>query len=487
MNKFAPVQLDSYKIGHKDQYPSGTTLVYSNFTARSGKNSNVIGSKGVFFVGLQYFIIDYLIEEWNKSFFKKNKSDVVEKYKNLVKTFSPDITTSHIEKLHDVGYLPLHIKALPEGSFVPYGVPLLTVKNTLPEFFWVTNMIESVMSSELWLPITSATTYAEYHKTSLFFSELTCDDNSFVPFQNHDFSMRGMQGRHASAISSFAALSIGGNGTDCVPAIELANNFYHDDCFIGGSVPATEHSVMCVGGEIDEVLTLKRLITEIYPSGIVAAVCDSWDFWRVVNEYLPLLRNDILSRNGKLVIRPDSGDPVKIICGDNESDSMPEKNGLISCLWGIFGGHLNTKGYKVLDNHIGAIYGDSITIDRQRTILELLEKKGFASNNIVFGVGSFSYTYVTRDTHGMAMKSTYAEINGVPIEIFKCPKTDKDNVKKSAKGLLMVGKSGNHYFMVDSVSKDQEKHGCLETVFLNGELTKRLSIKDIRKTASQYL
>lgn len=487
MKKLAATQLDSYKIGHKDQYPEGTTLVYSNFTARSGKLSNVVNSKGIFFVGLQYFIIDYLIDEWNDSFFSKNKNEVVGNYSNLVKTFSPNVDCSHIEKLHDLGYLPLQIKALPEGSFIPYGVPVLTVKNTMPEFYWLTNMIESVMSSELWLPITSATTYAEYHKTSLFFSNLTCDNNDFVPFQNHDFSMRGMQGRYASAISSFAPLAIGGRGTDCVPAIELANEYYSDDCFIGGSVPATEHSVMCAGGETDEKLTLKRLITDIYPSGNVAAVCDSWDFWRVVTEYLPLLKPEITGRDGKLVIRPDSGCPVKIICGDNDSDVICENKGLIECLWDIFGGHINTKGYKVLDSHIGAIYGDSITLDRQKTILSKLEKKGFASNNVVFGVGSYSYAYVTRDTHGMAMKSTYAEINGKGISIFKSPKTDVDKIKQSAKGLLMVVKEGDVYSLVDSVDKKQENKGCLETVFLDGKLIKKLSISDIRKTAAQYL
>lgn len=488
MTNFAPIQKDSYKIGHKDQYPEGTTKIYSNFTARSGRLSNVPGSRGVFFVGLQYFILDYLIDEWSESFFMQEKEKVVEKYKSLVAAMGSPVSCDHIAALHDLGYLPIKIKALPEGSFVPYGVPMLTITNTLPEFYWLTNMLESVMSAELWLPITSATTYAAYRRNSMAYSALTCEDDSFVPFQNHDFSMRGMQGRRAAAISGFASLAIGSLGTDCIPAIALAEHYYGgDSAVIGGSIPATEHSVMCAGGEDGEVETLRRLITKVYPQGPVAAVCDSWDFWRLVTEYLPVLKPEITSRNGKLVIRPDSGDPVKIICGDFEAeDGSHEQKGLIECLWSTFGGITNGKGYRELDPHIGAIYGDSITIARQNEILERLAEKGFASNNIVFGVGSYTYAYVTRDTHGMAMKSTYAEINGTGFEIFKNPKTDS-GIKKSAKGLLMVASTGGVYRLVDGVSADQERHGCLEEVFLNGKLVKRTTLLEIRAVADRHL
>jgi nicotinamide phosphoribosyltransferase len=484
--KFAPIQKDSYKIGHKDQYPNGTTKIYSNFTARSGKLSNVPLSCGIFFVGLQYFIMDYLINEWEESFFSRDKNQVVAKYKRIVASMGCPVSGDHLEALHDVGYLPIKIKALPEGSFVPYGVPMLTITNTIPDFYWLTNMLESVMSAELWLPITSATTYAAYRRNSIEFSEKTCDNNSFVPFQNHDFSMRGMQGRHSAALSGFASLAIGNLGTDCIPAIALAEDYYGGDVVIGGSIPATEHSVMCSGGEENEIDTLRRLITDIYPSGPIAAVCDSWDFWRLVAEYLPILKQEIISRDGKLVIRPDSGDPIKIICGDANAElNSPEYKGLISCLWDIFGGSVNAKGYKELDNHIGAIYGDSITISRQREILERLESKDFASNNIVFGVGSYTYTYATRDTHGMAVKSTYAEINGKGFEIFKNPKTD-DGIKKSARGLLMVTKSGSQYQLADRVSVDQERHGCLETIFLNGKIVKSTTLREIRDVANEW-
>jgi nicotinamide phosphoribosyltransferase len=180
-------------------------------------------------------------------------------------------------------------------------------------------------------------------------------------------------------------------GTDTIPAIDWLEKYYNADSdkeMIGGSVPATEHSVQCAGGKEDEQETYRRLITEVYPKGIVSVVSDTWDFWNVVTVILPNLKKEIMARDGKLVIRPDSGDPVKIIVGDPEAvDGSPEHKGLIRCLWDTFGGTLSPTGFKMLDPHIGAIYGDSITLDRQWKILSGLAKKGFASSNVVLGIG----------------------------------------------------------------------------------------------------
>jgi len=476
---------DAYKIGHKDQYPIGTTEIYSNLTARSGKLANIPDSKGIYFIGLQYFIINYLINEWNDTFFSKQKHEVVSKYQRRVSNIlGYTVNIEHIEALHDLGYLPIVIKALPEGSFVNYGVPFLTIKNTKPEFFWVTNMLESVMSAELWQPITSATTYMAYKKLFHKFAEETGVDKESIPYQGHDFSFRGMAGRHAAAISGFSVLAAGCIGTDCVSAIDIAEECYGADSdleVIGQSVNATEHSVMCSNGKETEIATFNRLITEIYPIGIVSIVSDSWDFWQVVTDYLPQLKDIIMSRNGKVVIRPDSGDPVDIICGDkNAPINSPEYKGLIECLWDTFGGTISDTGYKVLDDHIGAIYGDSITYERAEQILSRLKDKVFASSNIVLGIGSYTYQYVTRDTHGMAVKSTHAIINGEYTPIFKEPKTG-DGLKKSAKGYLMVERVGDEYRLRDNVDSKAEKHGCLETVFKDGQLAKRTTLKEIRE------
>src|SRR6202000_2281837 len=228
---------------------------------------------------------------------------------------------------------------------------------------------------------------------------------------------------------------------------------------------------MCMGTQDGEIKTVERLISEVYPAGIVSIVSDTWDFWQVITEFLPLLKTRILERNGKVVIRPDSGDPVKIIIGDTDAPAgSPEYKGAIECMWEIFGGTITPKGYKLLDGHIGLIYGDSITTERQAAILEGLKKKGFASYNVVLGIGSYTYEYVTRDTFGFAMKATYGEVNGVGRDIFKDPKTD-DGTKKSAKGLLQITKDDKgKYQLKDQCTWIEEQRGELKEIFRDGKL-----------------
>lgn len=477
--------IDFYKADHRRQYPEGTTLVYSNFTPRKSRRHEV---REIVFFGLQYFVKEYLIRQWNEYFFKKDKKDILRKYKRRMDTsLGPDsINVEHIAALHDLGYLPLEIKALPEGSLVPLRVPMFTIRNTKPEFFWLTNYLETLLSTILWKPCTSATTAFQYKKVFEKYADLTVGNQEFVPWQGHDFSMRGMSGIE-DAILSGAGHLLSFTGTDTVPAIDFLEEYYNADCeeeTIGGSVPATEHSVMSMGTVENEIETFKRLITEIYPSGVVSIVSDTWDFWKVITEYLPQLKKEIMARDGKVVIRPDSGDPVKIICGDEDAPKgSPEHKGAIECLWEIFGGTITEKGFKLLDPHIGLIYGDSITLERQKSILEGLRKKGFASFNVVLGIGSFTYEYVTRDTFGFAMKATYGEVNGEGRSIYKNPKTD-DGTKKSAKGLLQVLKNENGYELMDEATWEMEHNSEMELVFLNGDLRREETLNGIRERLS---
>lgn len=484
-------QIDGYKIGHPQQYPNGTERIYSNFTARSGKLSSIPNSKGVYLIGTQLFILDYLINEWNSTFFNKSAQEVVNIYKRRVSNIlGYDVNVDHILDLHSLGFLPIEIKALPEGSFVPYGIPMLTLSNTIKRFYWVTNMVETVLSSELWQPITSATTFMGFKELFLLYARKTGVDEEFVAYQGHDFSMRGMAGRKAAAASSFAILAAGCKGTDCVPAIDIAEEYYGADSDlqeIGSTVNATEHSVMCAGGESSEKETFIRLLTEVYPIGILSVVSDTWDFWKVITVLLPEIKDIILERDGKLVIRPDSGDPFKIICGDISAPiGSPEHKGLIQLLWEIFGGTWNKLNYKVLNEKIGAIYGDGITYQIANDILANLSSKGFASSNIIFGLGSYTYQYVTRDTHGMAFKSTYSDINGVGSPIFKDPKTDT-GLKKSAKGLLMVSKSDTGFKLNEEVDSKSEKRGCLQTVFKNGKALNLTTLSAIRELTNEQI
>lgn len=474
---------DGYKVDHRSQYPEGTELVYSNWTPRK---SRIPGIDHVVLFGLQYFIKKYLIEDFNRNFFNRPKQEVVSEYQRRISAYlGPNaITYEHIERLHDLGYLPVEVKALPEGSMVPIRTAMFTIKNTLPEFFWITNFLETILSCVIWMPCTSATISFEYRKNLNQYAEETGGDPAFVPFQAHDFSFRGMAGLEAAMMSGAGHL-LNFTGTDTIPAIDFLEEYYNADAtreLIGVSVPATEHSVMSMGTVQKEITTFERLIQDVYPEGIVSIVSDTWDFWKVVTEYLPELRDMILARNGKVVIRPDSGDPVKVICGDPEAkEGSPEYRGAIHCLYEIFGGSITEKGYKVLDEHIGLIYGDSITLERCTQICEQLKAKGFASTNVVFGIGSYTYQYVTRDTFGFAVKATYGEVNGEGREIFKDPKTD-DGTKKSARGLIGVYKNDvGAYEMVDQADKRTEEGGELKTVFKDGKLLLDQRLSDIRK------
>ena len=482
--------IDGYKFSHRAQYPDNTTYVYSNWTPRG---SRVEGQTEETFFGLQYFLQKYLIEEWNEKFFNKPEEEVVAKYARRLNSYlgpGNNVGTDHIRDLHRLGYLPLEFKAIPEGTKVPMRVPTMTVENTLPEFFWLTNYFETLLSCEMWLPCTSATT-ARYFRDELIKGAVaTGSPVEFVDWQGHDFSMRGMEGVEAAALSSAGHL-LYFTGTDTVPALDLIEDYYGvpEGYLIGGSVPATEHSVACswagdcTGKIVDESSYFNHLL-DIYPTGIVSAVSDTYNLWNVLTVTLPKLRDRIMPRNGKLVIRPDSGDPVDIICGDPKAPSdSPEFKGVIELLWDVFGGTKTSTGHKSLDQHIGCIYGDSITKDRARAIWSRLAAKGFASANIVFGIGSFTYQFVTRDTLGHAMKATHATINGNGINIFKTPITD-NGLKNSAKGRLSVMRDANGDIkLIEMATLDQEAHSMLRLVWKNGQFVVKETYDIIRARA----
>ena len=519
----ASMQKDVYKEFHSRAYHPDVSEVYANFTSRSGKLSNIENNDRVAFVGLQYFIKSYLLEEWNE-FFKLDKATAVANHKRIMSSMlGYTVDVKYLEDLHDLGYLPLKIKALPEGTLVPYLVPPMTIVNTKAGFQWLTNMIETVLSCENWPIQTSTTTSVAYLKVFKEFAQKTGTPMEFVPFQGHDFSFRGMFGKHAAAMSGFGHLASGLVGTDTIPAVLFAEKYYGANVgneLVGCSVDATEHSVTCSWIMEGEIEFFKYLMKEQSPKGILSVVSDTWDFWTLVTDYLPQLKSEIMARDGTLVIRPDSGDPVKVLTGykvspvsdykelfetqkEAEADVINkgyeayrfngqyygfedsntielmecEVKGLIECLWDTFGGTITSKGYKLLDDHIGAIYGDAITLTRQRQILQRLMDKGFASK-VVLGIGSYSYQYVTRDTHGSAVKATSVVKAGERLAIFKDPKTDSK--KKSAKGLLKIDRVNGELTLFDDVTEQEESKGLLEVVFENGKIVKETTLNEIR-------
>lgn len=472
---------DGYKLDHRRQYPANTTLVYSNWTPRKSRISEI---DEVVLFGLQYFIKKYILEDFETYFFKQPKEKVVAAYQRRINNYLGEnqIGTQHIEALHDLGYIPMVIKALPEGSSVPMRVPMFTMYNTLPEFFWLTNYFETLLSTVIWMPCTAATIAKQYRKILDRYAAETSSVPAFVDWQGHDFAMRGMAGIEAG-LTAAAGHLLSFTGTDTVPAIDFLEQYYDansDQELVGGSVAATEHSVMSMGTLEDELGTFRRLVCDVYPKGIVSIVSDTWDLWRVLTEYLPKLKNEIAGRAGKVVIRPDSGDPVDIIAGNPNGNNDNEKKGVIELLWDSFGGTVNDKGYKELPPYIGAIYGDSITLERAARICERLKAKGFASTNVVLGIGSYTYQYNTRDTFGFAMKATYGEVGGKGREIYKDPVTD-DGGKKSAKGLLKVVNNGEQYQLIDQVDWNAEKTGELKEVFRDGKLLIDQSLQEIRE------
>lgn len=569
---FVPASLakDVYKEFHPLAYHPQVEEVYANYTNRSARLSNIpvgTGLGGVVNFGAQKFCKDFLIGEFGKTFFELPKEEALGYHARVLRSMlGKDVNLERLANLHDLGYLPLRVKTLPEGLIVPYGVPSVTVVNTLRGFEWLTNAIETVMSCEIWPMQTAATTATAYHKVFLEFAIKTGLPLDFVQFQGHDFSMRGMPTRQAAYATGLGHLASGLVGTDTIGAVVDAERFYNvnlDTDLIGASVDATEHSVTCSWIEEGEEAFLEYLMNVASPKGVLSVVADTWDFWNFVTVILPKFKEAILAREGAVVIRPDSGDPVEVLCGthsdairfknvttfedfkeevaedidgrfreeldkdctspfptisfiyafgedvyevtyepdlnrhdktyyyvDNYGSTLshcefellektPESKGLIEVLWDMFGGTITDKGYKLLDEHIGAIYGDSITLERQREILQRLMDKGFASK-VVLGMGSYTYQYVTRDTHGSAVKATSIVKDGRRVPIFKSPKGDAS--KASAKGLLWVGYNQEGKVILESdVSEEREAKGLFEVIFEDGIMVNERSLHDVRR------
>jgi len=481
--------IDAYKIDHRRMYPEGTEYVYSNLTPRG---SRVSGVTHLTFFGLQGFLKRVLGEMFD-AWFQRDEDEVCAEYeRRILGILGPnEVGSGHIRALHRKGFLPLVFRALPEGTRVPMRLPVFTVENTDPEFFWLTNYIETMLSAETWMPSTSATLAVRMRELLDDWASATGGAPQAVDFQSHDFSFRGMSSIEAAGASGAGHL-LSFAGTDSVVTLNWIEKNYEveEGTVLGMSVPATEHSVMCAGGAENEEETFRRLLN-LYPSGIVSVVSDSWDLWKVLTEMLPAMKDEIMARDGKLVIRPDSGDPAEILCGYEPETEVepngvftepyaetPDTKGVIELLWGVFGGRINDKGYKELDSHIGTIYGDAITYERANDICQRLEEKGFASTNVVFGVGSFTYQYNTRDTFGFAMKATQARINGEWVDLFKDPVTD-NGMKKSAKGRLAVVQGETDLELIEMATHEQEKSSLLELVWRNGEFIKEHSWNDI--------
>lgn len=509
--------VDFYKLGHVDQYPKNVKKIWVNFTPRS---TRVEGEEGVIFFGLQRFLKKVLIDEFNQNFFKKPWFIVESQYRDVVKKTLgvQNPRTDHLKELHEFGRLPLDIYAVPEGTQVPFGVPAMVIVNTEDWAYWLPNYIETMASNNLWLPSTSASTALRYRKIFVKHAKAAGEtDLGFIDWMGHDFSYRGMGGYESAVLSGLGHL-LSFSGTDTLPAIMEAGQYYNAELSIGGSVPATEHSVMCAGSKEGEQETFRRLIEDVYPTGIVSIVSDTWNLWDVLTKTIPALKDKILARDGKVVIRPDSGDPVKILTGDDDASiyingkKNPQFWGALNLLanaLGVDGTPMSTL--KKGGMHIrkgGLIYGDSITVDRADRILTRAVSQGFSPYNFVFGIGSYTYQYVTRDTYNFAFKATAIERSQSIIDtnengtgyvesrvveaIFKDPITAGDFSKKSARGIPVAAydPEANHALRVFETLDPSQLDGLdCDTAFqkvFNGKLLVDETFETIRKRVRSY-
>lgn len=492
---------DFYKFGHVHQYPKNITQVWLNCTPRYSLRPDP-KPESVVFMGTQRLILEVLVKLFNETFFYASDKEIDQLVADYSLLFGENASIAHISQLYRYGRLPIDLYALPEGSSVPYGVPAIVMTNTQPWAYWVPNFLETLCSAELWGTCVSATTARQFRR--LFIKKAfewnlknikhaldPVSARAHVPYQGHDFSMRGMFGVHASVLSALGHLAIF-KGTDTIPALFAARRWYGEPLPQGAYVPATEHSVMSAGSKDGEFETFERLLFETYPDApFLSIVSDTWDLWKVCTDYLPRLKDRIMQRPGVLVIRPDSGDPVKIICGTCKKEERgcsdpPSAYGVAELLAKTFG--TDASG---LINKVRIIYGDGINLDRAERILDGLIAKGLSPANVVLGLGSFTYQHVTRDTDGWAWKATAVRLtDGMIVPIFKDPVTD-DGGKRSCRGIPLVYHDGpdetGPYYLQPTIHPEMLDRCAFQKLFADGRFdeSKFVTLSEIRARTAE--
>jgi nicotinamide phosphoribosyltransferase len=460
---------DSYKLGHWNQYPKDTEAVYSYLESREGAKYPYT----VFF-GLQYILKRYLT-----GFTLPNTQDLVEAQKLAQKHFGAPVFNykgwSHVITEHN-GQLPLRIKAVPEGTPVPTGNVMMTVENTCPDCYWLTNAMESILT-HVWYSSTVATQSRAVKEMMKSYLNETGQDGG-LQFMLHDFGYRGATSHEAAAIGGAGHL-VNFVGTDTLPAMILARDYYGADLnTLAFSVPATEHSVMTARGKEGEFEVVDQLLDE-YPEGILSVVSDSYDIYEFVKTLGEKYKDRIMARDGKLVVRPDSGDPILTTMMVSE------------LLWDAFGGTTNEKGYRVLDPHVGILWGDGIDPAGIQAILKEAKYSGFAAENYVFGMGGGLLQKVNRDTQRFAFKCSAQKRDGEWHDVYKDP-TDKSKVSK--KGRLQLIRPGVTLetkppdweppaLMTQEEDLRFEHQNVLQTVYEDGKLLNSITFDRVRENA----
>lgn len=450
------LQTDSYKQSHWKQYPPGTTNIYSYFESRGGEYPEVV------FFGLQYILKRYLEGQVVTEAKIEEAEKICALHFGSEDLFNKD-GWNYILDVHG-GKLPLSIKAVPEGTVVPTHNVLVTVENTDPNVPFLTNFVETLLV-QTWYPSTVATLSRHIKQLINRYLEIT-GDPSLIDFKLHDFGFRGVSSTESAGIGGCAHL-VNFKGTDTMAALMIAREYYHCE-MAGFSIPAAEHSTMTAWGKDHEVDAFRNMLRS-YPKGTVAVVSDQYDIYKACADlWGTLLKQEVLERDGVLVIRPDSGNPPEVVLK------------VISILGEHFGYYKNDKGYKVLNNHVRVIQGDGVDEQMIEKVLKTLELSRWSTDNISFGMGGGLLQKLHRDTQKFAFKCSNAVVNGEQRLVFKTPITDPG--KNSKAGRLKLVKSNGTYITVPEWA-DRYGPDRLVQVFLNGYVTTKYSMDTIRERA----
>lgn len=447
---------DSYKITHSEQYPPKTTHVYSYFESRVGAKFD-----DTVFFGLQYYIKKYLTGRVVTEEKIQQAKEFAKAHLGTEKHFN-EAGWRHILEKHD-GHLPILIKAVPEGTVVPFNNVLMTIVNTDPSCFWLTNYLETLLSM-VWYPSTVATLSREVKKVIADGLEKT-GTPGLIGFKLHDFGFRGSTSVESAGIGGLAHL-INFMGTDTIAAITTGMEYY-DSGVCGFSIPASEHSTITSWGRDCEVDAFRNMLDK-YPEGLVACVSDSYDIDKACSElWGSRLRDNVLKRNGTLVVRPDSGDIVATTLR------------VLDVLGSRFGSFINNQGFKVLDDHVRVIQGDGCSLDTITSVIKRMIENGWSVDNVAFGMGGGLLQKVHRDTQRFAFKCSEVVVDGVHQPVFKSPATDP--TKKSKAGRMKLIKPfGGDYHTVDESYANPD---IMQTVFENGKLLVDIKFADVRDRA----
>jgi nicotinamide phosphoribosyltransferase len=460
---------DSYKFTHNPQYPKGTTKVISYLESRGGIFDNTV------FYGLQFLL---------KKHFEGvvvTRQDVDKAKKIIDNHIGPNIFNYEgwlrIVNVHG-GKIPIRIKAVPEGTVLKTSNVLMTVENTDEELPWITNFCESILL-QLWYPITVSTLSREIKKNIIKYLKNTTsyskeEIQNLCKFSLNDFGYRGASSDESAAIGGSAHI-VNFSGSDNISAIDLIMTYYNTDEMLAFSIPASEHSTITSWGEENEVKAYENML-DAYPTGIRACVSDSYNILRACEElWGGQLRDKVLNLNGRLVIRPDSGDPVQTL------------KKVFNILWDKFGGRTNSKGFKVIDEHVRVIQGDGVNYESIIEILDMMVEEGFSAENIVFGMGGALLQKVDRDTQKFAFKCCSITINGEERDVQKHPlEVDKygnivKSFKTSKKGHLKLIETVNGFETVQEAKDDEGD--VMVKVFENGHLLVDYNFQEIRQRA----